>query len=185
MADAGRVIGGSAGGLRLAAPGEGTRPFGDRVKQALFGSLETDPSEPLAGPFLDLFAGSGALAFEALMPVDVLGVKPARQRYGLFTNDTGGILDDLMFANRGDHIFVVVNAACKGADIAHMTAHLSDVCEVIPVTDRGLLALQGPQAEAVVRAVGLFAEIPAQEFGFVKITDARYQMHAMAKTVQV
>ena len=88
-----------------------------------------------------------ALAFESLMPVDVLGVAQGRQRYGIFTNETGGILDDLMFANRGDHIFVVVNAACKGADIAHMTAHLSGVCDVIPVTDRGLLALQGPQAE--------------------------------------
>ena len=91
-----------------------------------------------------------ALAFEALMPVDVLGVAEGRQRYGLFTNDQGGILDDLMFANRGDHIFVVVNAACKAADIAHMTAHLSGVCEVIPVTDRALLALQGPQAEAAL-----------------------------------
>ncbi len=66
MAEAGRVIGGSAGGLRLNAPGEGTRPFGDRVKQALFGSLETDPQEPLAGAFLDLFAGSGAAGIEAL-----------------------------------------------------------------------------------------------------------------------
>ena len=91
-----------------------------------------------------------ALAFEALMPVDVLGVAEGRQRYGLFTSDQGGILDDLMFANRGDHIFVVVNAACKAADIAHMTAHLSGVCEVIPVTDRALLALQGPQAEAAL-----------------------------------
>lgn len=91
-----------------------------------------------------------ALAFEALMPVDVLGVAQGRQRYGMFTNETGGILDDLMFANRGDHIFVVVNAACKAADIAHMTAHLSDVAEVVPVTDRGLLALQGPQAEAAL-----------------------------------
>ena len=91
-----------------------------------------------------------ALAFEALMPVDVLGVAEGRQRYGLFTSDQGGILDDLMFANRGDHIFVVVNAACKAADIAHMTAHLSGVCEVISVTDRALLALQGPQAEAAL-----------------------------------
>ena len=91
-----------------------------------------------------------ALAFEAMMPVDVLAVAPGRQRYGLFTNDTGGILDDLMFANRGDHLFVVVNAACKSADIAHMTEHLSHVCDVIPVTDRGLLALQGPQAEAAL-----------------------------------
>ncbi len=91
-----------------------------------------------------------ALAFEAMMPVDVLGVKSGRQRYGLFTSDTGGILDDLMFANRGDHIFVVVNAACKTADIAHMTAHLSATTEVIPVTNRALLALQGPRAEAVL-----------------------------------
>ena len=59
-----------------------------------------------------------ALAFEALMPVDVLGLAQGRQRYGMFTSETGGILDDLMFANRGDHIFVVVNAACKTADIA-------------------------------------------------------------------
>ncbi len=89
------------------------------------------------------------LAFEALMPVDVLGLAPGRQRYGLFTNDQGGILDDLMFANRGDHLFVVVNAACKDDDIAHMTTHLSDV-DVIPVTDRALLALQGPGAEAAL-----------------------------------
>lgn len=91
-----------------------------------------------------------ALGLEALMPVDVLGLVQGRQRYGLFTNETGGILDDLMFANRGDHLFVVVNAACKSADIAHMQAHLSSVCEVVPVTDRGLLALQGPKSEAVL-----------------------------------
>lgn len=103
-----------------------------------------------------------ARAFEALMPVDVLGVKPGRQRYGLFTNDQGGILDDLMFANRGDHLFVVVNAACKQADIAHMTAHLSGVCEVIPVTDRALLALQGPKAEAALAR--LVPEVTAMKF---------------------
>ena len=103
-----------------------------------------------------------ALAFEALMPVDVLGVKPGRQRYGLFTNAEGGILDDLMFANRGDHIFVVVNAACKAADIAHMQAHLSGVCEVIPVTDRALLALQGPLAETALAR--LVPEVAAMKF---------------------
>ncbi len=103
-----------------------------------------------------------ALAFEALMPVDVMGVAPGRQRYGLFTNDEGGILDDLMFANRGDHLFVVVNAACKHADIAHMTAHLSGVCDVIPVTDRALLALQGPQAETALAR--LVPEVVAMKF---------------------
>ncbi|MBD3764536.1 MAG: glycine cleavage system aminomethyltransferase GcvT [Rhodobacterales bacterium] len=91
-----------------------------------------------------------ALAFEALMPVDVAGLAPGRQRYGLFTNAAGGILDDLMFANRDQDLFVVVNAACKAADIAHMAAHLAPAAEVIPVTDRALLALQGPQAGAVL-----------------------------------
>ena len=91
-----------------------------------------------------------ALALEAMMPVDVLGVKPGRQRYGLFTNETGGILDDLMFANRGDHLFVVVNAACKAQDVVHMQTHLAATTEVTPVGDRALLALQGPLAEAVL-----------------------------------
>ncbi|WP_407491999.1 glycine cleavage system aminomethyltransferase GcvT [Pseudooceanicola sp. MF1-13] len=90
-----------------------------------------------------------ALAFETLMPVDVLGLPEGRQRYGLLTNDQGGILDDLMFANRGDHLFVVVNAACKAADIAHMRTQMPDV-EVVEVTDRALLALQGPKAEAAL-----------------------------------
>ena len=103
-----------------------------------------------------------ALAFEALMPVDVIAVKPGRQRYGLFTNDTGGILDDLMFANRGDHLFVVVNAACKVQDVAHMQAHLSATTDVIPVTDRALLALQGPLAEAALAQ--LLPDVAAMRF---------------------
>jgi aminomethyltransferase len=110
-----------------------------------------------------------ARAFEALMPVDVLGVKPGRQRYGLFTNAEGGILDDLMFANRGDHVFVVVNAACKEADIAHMQAHLAGVCEVIPVTDRALLALQGPKSEAALAR--LVPEVAAMTFMDVGVFD--------------
>ncbi|MGL4811531.1 MAG: glycine cleavage system aminomethyltransferase GcvT [Beijerinckiaceae bacterium] len=91
-----------------------------------------------------------ALALERLVPVDVLGVKPGRQRYGFFTNAAGGILDDLMFANRGDHLFVVVNAACKAQDIAHMRAHLSDSCIIEELSDRGLIALQGPAAESAL-----------------------------------
>ncbi|MFN7223759.1 MAG: glycine cleavage system aminomethyltransferase GcvT [Paracoccaceae bacterium] len=89
-------------------------------------------------------------AFESMMPVDVAGVAQGRQRYGLFTNEQGGILDDLMFANRGDHLFVVVNAACKEADVAHMQAHLGAVADVEHITDRALLALQGPLAEAAL-----------------------------------
>ncbi|MCT7664279.1 glycine cleavage system aminomethyltransferase GcvT [Shinella kummerowiae] len=91
-----------------------------------------------------------ALALERLVPVDVLGLKPGRQRYGLFTAQDGGILDDLMIANRGDHLFLVVNAACKAEDIAHLRAHLGDECDIEELTDRALIALQGPQAEAVL-----------------------------------
>lgn len=90
-----------------------------------------------------------ALALERLVPVDVAGLAEGRQRYALFTNDAGGILDDLMVANRGDHLFLVVNAACKEADFAHLTAGLPD-CDLGMVTDRALLALQGPAAEAAL-----------------------------------
>lgn len=93
-----------------------------------------------------------AAALETLIPVDILGLDQDRQRYGFFTNDAGGILDDLMLANRGDHVFVVVNAACKDADIAYMKANLNGVT-VTEITDRALLALQGPAAEAVLSAL--------------------------------
>jgi aminomethyltransferase len=82
--------------------------------------------------------------------VDVLELAEGRQRYGIFTNETGGLLDDLMFANRGDQFFVVVNAACKEADVAHLTAHLASVAEIEYITGRALLALQGPKAEAAL-----------------------------------
>ncbi len=91
-----------------------------------------------------------ALALETLIPMDVLGLKPQRQRYGMLTNEAGGILDDLMFANMGDHLFVVVNGACKDADFAHMQAHLSETCDLHMFDDRALLALQGPQAETAL-----------------------------------
>lgn len=94
-----------------------------------------------------------AAAFETLMPVDVAGLAPGRQRYGLLTDAGGGILDDLMFANRGDHLLVVVNAARKAHDVAHLTAGLHGAAEVMPVADRALLALQGPQAEAALAAL--------------------------------
>ncbi|MBU1281194.1 MAG: glycine cleavage system aminomethyltransferase GcvT [Alphaproteobacteria bacterium] len=93
------------------------------------------------------------LALETLVPVDVLAVKPGRQRYGVFTNDAGGILDDLMISNAGDGLFLVVNAACKQDDIAHLIAHLPDHVTVTEITDRALLALQGPKAEAVLARI--------------------------------
>ncbi len=87
-----------------------------------------------------------ALAIERLVPVDVLSLKPGRQRYALFTNNDGGILDDLMIAHRGDHLYLVVNAARKDADEAHLRANLSETCKIEPL-DRALIALQGPKAE--------------------------------------
>jgi aminomethyltransferase len=90
-----------------------------------------------------------AKALERLIPVDIVDLPENRQRYGFLTNAAGGIRDDLMLANRGDHVFVVVNAACKAEDIAYMQAELMDV-SVTEITDRALLALQGPAAEAVL-----------------------------------
>ncbi|MGR3454388.1 glycine cleavage system aminomethyltransferase GcvT [Pseudooceanicola sp.] len=102
-----------------------------------------------------------ALALETLVPVDVAGLKVGRQRYGFFTDAGGGLLDDLMLANRGDHIFMVVNAACKQDDLAHMVAHLKEVT-IEPVTNRALIALQGPGAEAALTA--LAPDVAAMRF---------------------
>lgn len=88
-----------------------------------------------------------AEALETLVPVDIIGIAEGRQRYGFFTNDGGGIEDDLMIANRGDHLFVVVNAACKDADMARMRAALEPGVVVKLLDNRALLALQGPGAE--------------------------------------
>lgn len=94
-----------------------------------------------------------ARALETLVPVDIQGLAPGRQRYALFTNDNGGIRDDLMVANRGDHLFLVVNAACKDADLDHLRTHLAETCTIEPLADRALLALQGPKAEAALAAL--------------------------------
>jgi aminomethyltransferase len=93
-----------------------------------------------------------ARALEAVIPVDILGLGQNRQRYGFLTNDAGGIMDDLMLANREDHVFVVVNAACKTSDIAYLKTALGDA-HVTELTDRALLALQGPAAETVLSAL--------------------------------
>ncbi|MEA2894726.1 MAG: aminomethyltransferase [Bradyrhizobium sp.] len=91
-----------------------------------------------------------AAALERLVPQDIVGVAPGRQRYAQFTNDAGGILDDLMVANFSSHLFLVVNAACKAGDEAHLRAQLSDACVIEPLPERALLALQGPKAESVL-----------------------------------
>jgi aminomethyltransferase len=103
-----------------------------------------------------------AAALERLVPQDILSVAPGRQRYAQFTNERGGILDDLMVANFGKHLFLVVNAACKAADEAHLRAHLSDSCSIEALPDRALLALQGPKAESVLAK--LCADVAAMRF---------------------
>jgi aminomethyltransferase len=103
-----------------------------------------------------------ALALERLVPQDILGVTPGRQRYAQFTNAAGGILDDLMVANFGSHLFLVVNAACKTADEAHLRANLSDACVIESLADRALIALQGPKAESALAK--LCADAAAMRF---------------------
>ena len=95
---------------------------------------------------LRLVGAGAAAALETLMPVDVQGLGLHKQRYGLLLNAEGGILDDLMFVNRGDDLFLIVNGACKVTDIAHIQQHIGHLCEVIPMPEQALLALQGPQA---------------------------------------
>jgi aminomethyltransferase len=99
---------------------------------------------------LRLVGPDAAAAFETLMPVDVIDLPVGKQRYGLLLSDEGTILDDLMFCNRGHDLFVIVNGACKTADIAHIQARIGQRCEVAPMPERGLLALQGPAAAAAL-----------------------------------
>ena len=95
---------------------------------------------------LRLVGAGAAKAFESLMPVDVIGLPPGKQRYGLLLTDEGTIIDDLMFVNRGSDLFVIVNGACKVGDIAHIRERIGAACEVVPMPERALLALQGPKA---------------------------------------
>ncbi|WP_404474934.1 glycine cleavage system aminomethyltransferase GcvT [Vreelandella venusta] len=90
-----------------------------------------------------------ASALETLIPADLVALKQGEQRYGLFTSTNGGIIDDLMVVNAGDHFYLVVNAACKDQDIAHLRTNLG-ATHKIEVVDRGLLALQGPEARDVM-----------------------------------
>ncbi|ABD08432.1 glycine cleavage system T protein [Rhodopseudomonas palustris HaA2] len=104
---------------------------------------------------IELRARSGRLddaaqALETLVPQDIVALARGRQRYAQFTNDSGGILDDLMVTNLGDRLFLVVNAACKTEDEAHLRAHMSATCEITALPGRALLALQGPKAEAAL-----------------------------------
>ena len=91
-----------------------------------------------------------ARALESVVPVDVLGLVSGRQRYGLLTNEQGGVRDDLMIAKLDDRLLIVANAGCKDADEKYLREMLSKECEIERHDDRALLALQGPMAEAVL-----------------------------------
>lgn len=106
-----------------------------------------------------MLPASAAQELETLVPVDVLGLAEGRQRYGFFTNDAGGVLDDLMIARVPGGLFVVVNAGCRDADLAHLRAHIDGVEEI---TDRALLAIQGPKAEVVL--AGLIPAVAQMRF---------------------
>ena len=103
-----------------------------------------------------------ALALERVIPMDVLGLKVGRQRYGFLTTDGGGILDDLMFSNRKDHIFVVLNAACKDSDIVHLRTLLEPEISIEVIENRALIALQGPASETVLSEFN--SQISAMKF---------------------
>ncbi|RDE19587.1 glycine cleavage system aminomethyltransferase GcvT [Motiliproteus coralliicola] len=118
-----------------------------------------------------LLHGEGAAAaLEKLVPVDIIDLPAGKQRYALFTNDAGGIMDDLMVSNLGDKLMVVVNAACKEQDIAHMRANLGEGVEIEVLEDRSLLALQGPKAvDALARLQPSVTDMVFMDFQTVEI----------------
>ncbi|PJC87251.1 glycine cleavage system protein T [Vibrio sp. HA2012] len=100
-----------------------------------------------------LSGDNAAKTMEALVPVDIMDLPEGKQRYAFFTNEQGGILDDLMVTNFGEYLYVVVNAACKAQDIAHLRTHLPEDVELTLLDDRALLALQGPKAAEVLARI--------------------------------
>ena len=129
---------------------------------------------------LRLVGPDAAAAFESLMPVDVIDLPVGKQRYGLLLNDEGGIIDDLMFFNLGNNeLFVIVNGACKIGDIAHIQAKIGTRCQVIPMPEKALLALQGPQAVTVLSRLA-----PGVE-KLVFMTGGHFKVQAGSQSLEV
>jgi aminomethyltransferase len=96
-----------------------------------------------------------AQLLETLIPVDIVGLAPGKQRYGLFLNDQGGVIDDLMISTISEtEIKLVVNAACKHGDYKHLTDKLGNQLDISLADDKSLLALQGPTAKDVFERLG-------------------------------
>lgn len=100
---------------------------------------------------LQLMGRHAATALESLAPVDIVDLAPNQQRYALFTDDAGGILDDFMVTHTGSSLLLVVNAGCKAADTMHLRLHLGNRCEIVEMQQHALLALQGPKAVCVMQ----------------------------------
>ena len=123
---------------------------------------------------LSIEGRGAAAALERLVPGDIQALKTGRMRYTMLTNARGGILDDLMVTKEEDGLFLVVNAACKQADIAHMRAHLPHDCALVEHPEHALLALQGPEAAQVM--ADLAPDAPKLGFmagGDVTVADLR------------
>ena len=122
-----------------------------------------------------LTGANAAKALETLVPVDIIDLPVGMQRYAMFTNESGGILDDLMVANIGnDELILVVNAACKNQDLAHLQQHLTGQCDIQPLfEERALLALQGPEAVTVLaRLAPKVANMTFMQFAKVTLLGA-------------
>ena len=119
---------------------------------------------------LSISGGDAAAALESLMPVDVISLAPGRQRYGMLLDANAGILDDLMFTRRAADFLVIVNGACKVTDTAHIQSHIGTRCQVTPLPDAALLALQGPLAvmalERLVPGVGALVFMSGGDFAW-------------------
>lgn len=119
-----------------------------------------------------LTGADAAKALETLVPVNIIDLPVGMQRYALFTNEQGGILDDLMVANLGNEtLLLVVNAACKDQDLAHVQKHLGNRCRIEPLfEERALLALQGPAAVTVLaRLAPQVAQMTFMQFASVTL----------------
>ena len=128
---------------------------------------------------VELHGANAAAALETLVPVDVIGIAPGKQRYALFTNEAGGVLDDLMIFNTGEYLHLVVNAACKAQDIAHLKEKLGNSgkgCDIRVREDLALIALQGPGAEAALMGVARLAS---------RVMDLTFMQGAFIELAQV
>ncbi|AWV05304.1 glycine cleavage system aminomethyltransferase GcvT [Burkholderia sp. JP2-270] len=122
-----------------------------------------------------LSGADAAAALETLVPIDVIDLPAGMQRYALFTNEQGGILDDLMITRFGhDELYVVVNAACKAQDVSHLKNGIGHRCDVAELTDRALLALQGPAAASVLgRLAPALAELTFMQSTRIELAGAQ------------